>query len=239
MPTSFSNSPYFLCHYGVKGRSGKAGAGLWYKNGQLTEEGYRHYYMEKYGHEPSKQEVQNRSGLDSKKTGSGNTKQSSNKKALKIGAAVAATAAAAAVGFIAYKKATKLRDVMRSDASKKANDAFWAKFMAKSEARWQIDEAKLARHELKSSLKKPDDYERRRLNMVAKRSLDSAKNNIRIASRAGADEKKYSNIAKNLTRREAVKTHIKDKINAKKDEKKRIANAIEERLRNNRIRKYG
>lgn len=38
------NSPYFLCHYGVKGRSGKAGAGFWYKNGELTPEGYRHYY---------------------------------------------------------------------------------------------------------------------------------------------------------------------------------------------------
>ena len=42
--TSLQNSPYFICHYGVPGRSGKAGAGLWYKNGVLTEEGYRHYY---------------------------------------------------------------------------------------------------------------------------------------------------------------------------------------------------
>ena len=33
-----------LIHYGVKGRSGKPGAGLWYKNGVLTEEGKRHYY---------------------------------------------------------------------------------------------------------------------------------------------------------------------------------------------------
>lgn len=65
MPTSFKNSPYFLCHYGVKGRSGKAGAGLWYKNGQLTEEGYRHYYMQKYGHEPSPEEVKNRSNSES------------------------------------------------------------------------------------------------------------------------------------------------------------------------------
>lgn len=40
------NSPYFgyLCHYGVKGRSGKKDAGFWYKNGQLTKEGYEHYY---------------------------------------------------------------------------------------------------------------------------------------------------------------------------------------------------
>ena len=45
--TSLQNSPYFLCHYGVPGRSGKAGAGLWYKNGVLTEEGYRHYYGER------------------------------------------------------------------------------------------------------------------------------------------------------------------------------------------------
>ena len=47
MPTSFQNSPYFICHYGVKGRSGKEGAGMWYKNGQLTEAGYRHYYGER------------------------------------------------------------------------------------------------------------------------------------------------------------------------------------------------
>lgn len=43
MSTSFQNSPYFICHYGVKGRSGKEGAGLWYKNGELTEAGRKHY----------------------------------------------------------------------------------------------------------------------------------------------------------------------------------------------------
>jgi len=50
------NKSSYLIHYGVPGRSGKVGAGRWYKNGQLTEEGYRHYYMEKYGHEPSQNE---------------------------------------------------------------------------------------------------------------------------------------------------------------------------------------
>lgn len=34
----------YLIHYGVKGRSGKKGAGLYYRNGELTEEGRRHYY---------------------------------------------------------------------------------------------------------------------------------------------------------------------------------------------------
>lgn len=38
-----------LIHYGVKGRSGKPGAGLWYKNGELTEAGKRHYYGEGNG----------------------------------------------------------------------------------------------------------------------------------------------------------------------------------------------
>lgn len=38
------NSPYFIRHWGVPGRSGKKGAGLWYKNGELTKEGYEHYY---------------------------------------------------------------------------------------------------------------------------------------------------------------------------------------------------
>ena len=46
------NSPYFLCHYGVPNRSGKKGAGLWYKNGVLTPEGYRHYYAERKKQEP-------------------------------------------------------------------------------------------------------------------------------------------------------------------------------------------
>jgi len=35
--------PTYLIHWGVKGRSGKKGAGLWYKDGELTEEGKRHY----------------------------------------------------------------------------------------------------------------------------------------------------------------------------------------------------
>lgn len=34
----------YLIHYGVKGRSGKKGAGLYYRDGELTEEGKRHYY---------------------------------------------------------------------------------------------------------------------------------------------------------------------------------------------------
>lgn len=39
----------YIVHSGVKGRSGKKGAGLWYKNNELTEEGKRHYYGESYG----------------------------------------------------------------------------------------------------------------------------------------------------------------------------------------------
>ena len=34
----------YLVHYGVPGRSGKKNAGLWYKDGELTEAGYEHYY---------------------------------------------------------------------------------------------------------------------------------------------------------------------------------------------------
>lgn len=44
MNNDMQNSPYFLCHYGVPGRSGKKGAGYWYRNGELTRAGYEHYY---------------------------------------------------------------------------------------------------------------------------------------------------------------------------------------------------
>lgn len=48
------NSPYFLAHEGVKGRSGKPGAGLWYRHGKLTPEGYRHYYGNRVQRGPAK-----------------------------------------------------------------------------------------------------------------------------------------------------------------------------------------
>lgn len=37
----------YLIHYGQPGRSGKKGAGLYYRNNELTEAGKRHYYGEK------------------------------------------------------------------------------------------------------------------------------------------------------------------------------------------------
>lgn len=58
-----------LIHYGVKGRSGKPGAGLWYKNGELTEAGKRHYYGEGNGNsrkEKIKNTVKNLSGGNQK-----------------------------------------------------------------------------------------------------------------------------------------------------------------------------
>ena len=42
-PTPYSG---YLIHYGVKGRSGKKGAGLYYRYGALSVDGKRHYYGE-------------------------------------------------------------------------------------------------------------------------------------------------------------------------------------------------
>ena len=41
------NRSSYLIHWGQPGRSGKKGGGLYYKNGELTEAGKRHYLEEK------------------------------------------------------------------------------------------------------------------------------------------------------------------------------------------------
>ena len=221
MPTSLQNSPYFICHYGVKGRSGKEGAGLWYKNGELTEAGYRHYYGER------QQQQQSNSGEKSKKI----------KKALAIAGAAATVAA---IGFIAHKKATKLRDVMRSEAKEKARDWFYAQNKLASNARWAHEDAKLGRAAERgsgySTSRLRELKEHNMLKDYIKRNSEQSQYYAREARKAAEKSKEFDKVSKTLTRTGAVKKYVKDKIDSRAMEKKRIAEAIEDRLKQNRNR---
>ena len=230
---SLQNSPYFLCHYGVKGRSGKAGAGLWYKNGELTPEGYRHYYGEKMQGKPSNA-----------------TKQEPPKKK-NIGKKIAiggAAVAAAAVGFIAYRKTTQLRDAMRNNAREEARSWLHQSINSKLMSMHYRTDAKLERYASKTGKYDGTDKFLRRntdpneFKAYARRSSLISQDFARNARTFYKKSKEQERIANTLTRRGAVKTYLKDKINAKNAEKQRIADAIEQRRKNYdrayRIQKY-
>ena len=236
----YSKSSY-LIHIGMPGRSGKKGGGLWYKNGELTDPGYRHYYMLKYGHEPSQQEVQNRSGSQSL---SSNRPQASDakaeksrkiKKALKI---AAGTAAVAAAGFIAYKKSTKLRDAMREEARGNAVDWLNRRLEYSQAARMMRDDAKLTR----AAIAKNSSGELTRLQEHALGNSMRAQNYAKKARESLVKQREYEKVASTLTRRDAVKKHLKDKVISKMAERKNISDAIDKTrknyLRSYKIRKY-
>ena len=108
------NNATYLIHYGVKGQ--KRGIRRFQnEDGSLTAEGKEHYGI----------------GDGTRKPGQGQTASDEKKshKGLKIAAAVTGAAAVGVAAYLGRKKATKLRDVMRSNASDEAKRLFkdvWA-----------------------------------------------------------------------------------------------------------------
>lgn len=241
--SDLQNSPYFLSHEGVKGRSGKPGAGLWYRNGKLTPEGYEHYY----GHAKNNpNRVSGISGTSSKKT-SDNHGNSLKKVAIGVGVTAAAVGA-----FIAYNKSTKLRDAMRDKAREEAQMFFYSGLKNKMTGMKYHEEAVLDRYAGKTGKymgthKRLMDLglDNNDKNLFNKYAKDDSRLSQAFYKSAKEDYMKYKEkdkVANTLTRIGALKTHIKGKIDAKANEKKRIQDAIDQRLKNYereyRIRKY-
>jgi len=226
----------YLMHHGVKGqRHGHRR----YQNedGSYTQEGREHYGIgdgsrqsskfvseKSFTSNPSERRREELSRIVKTKDKSSKPEENSKgkgtgKKALKIAAGVAAAAAATAAGVIAYKKATLLRDAMRSQASLKAKE--WMDVYTKNnnERLKTIKDVKWRRSIANDT--RWNNYEREYANHWMHKGMKKAHELTKATNEAQSNYYKYSRVAAVGTRRDAVIDYAKKAYDQRKNRNRR------------------
>lgn len=238
----------YLIHYGVKGQ--KHGVRRYQnEDGTLTAEGRDHYGVgdsrnaggprlhAKQGRtaeikslfkKKNKTSGDNKTEEETKKSKDSESKTAKNSgRAKKILAAAAATSLAALATYAVAKKTTKMRDDYRAQERDKAQEWLGSHIkLMKSHLR-DVDEVKLDRRDPRRKDVSSD---------LKSFHIQSARRSAQLRDYAGREYEKHKKISETATRRDAVKNYIDEKRTAKALEKRRIAEAREEYLKNSRRR---
>lgn len=212
----------YIVHSGVKGQ--KWGVRRFQnEDGSLTAEGRSHYGVG---------EGTNKNGQ--KRSSNENKKGLSVKKALAI---AGTAAAAAAAGYIAYKKATKLRDVMRSNAREEAIKWETNTIGLIFKHVHDTEEAKYNRSYKKYFDRHGDTKNSAEHNRRMVENMRKARDTARQLQEARANVKYYKNMAENATRRDAIRTYFNERVprsSVRRANRLQQINAINQRLKNSR-----
>lgn len=191
-------SSSYLAHYGVKGQ--KHGLRRYQnEDGTLTAEGRDHYGIG----DPRKAGGMHGSKQTNSKSNNEDAKAKRRQMLKKVAIGVGSAATAAAIGYRAYKKSTKLRDTLRETAREKASDLEWKRKHMNDNLQWaqrNLDLWNKMNFKQSDSVKKSIDNQKKHVDSLAK-----------IVNKMDADHKKYSDIAINATRRDVVKNLLKNK----------------------------
>lgn len=230
---TYEHSDNYLIHHGVKGQ--KRGFRRYQnEDGSLTAEGREHYGVGE-GNKKAGGNVK----VESKNNNSNATdeKRARRRNILKKVAIGAGAAALLGASAYAVKKSTNLRDELRKQAKEQANDAMWAKHLAASKARTFVDNSKMARHD--ERMGRNETWINR---TVSANNQRYSHEHFQLAKRAADLEKKYTDISKNATRRDAVKNYFQNygRISVdnayRESDRAKTQRAIRERLENDRRR---
>lgn len=230
----------YLAHHGIKGQ--KWGIRRFQnEDGTLTTEG-----KEKYGIAGSKfrKPLNAMGGPGSPRRPRGAvsyTAQNSSKNnrkdiAKKVAIGTAAVAATAALGYLAYKKSTKLRDVLRTNASEEAKN-WMSKHIGSTIERVHRESEARANRASRNHFNKRGNYEEALIrDAQMKTAMKKAHEARQAAKDAETNYEKYKKIAETATRRDAIRLALNERVPKRSSRKAKDLNVINVL---NRRQKYG